>query len=111
MTAALPAFDTLLEMAREDPEALERLRRRLCEEVIRRTPDASRAERLRRLLWRIDGECRRARTPMGACLRMSTLMIDALHRLDAAFNAPYPPEPARAARILPFASPGAGPVS
>jgi hypothetical protein len=102
MTAALPAFDTLLEMAREDPEGLERLRQSLCEEVIRRTPDALREERLRRLLWRIDCECQRARTPLGACLRMSTLMLDALHRLDAAFNEPYPQEPGPGARILPF---------
>lgn len=104
MSAALPAFDTLLEMARQDPEGLERLRRRLCEQVIRRTPENSpREERLRRLLWRIEAERRRAGTPLAACLHINNMMLDALFRLNAAFNE-APPAARPSARILPFPS-------
>jgi len=104
MTAALPAFDTLLEMARNDPEGLERLRRNLCEQIIQRNADQQRQHRLRGLLWRIDRERQRARTPLAACLRLHSLMLDAVFQLNATLNEPYPPPVAATARILPFAS-------
>lgn len=101
MPAALPAFDTLLDLARHDPEALERLRQRLCEQVIERAADSSR-ERLRGLVWRLDQERRRARTPLAACLRLHNLMLDSLQRLDAAFNDDQPSPPRPPAKVLPF---------
>ena len=104
MTAALPAFDTLLEMARHDPEGLERLRRSLCEQIIARNADQQRQHRLRGLVWRIDHECRRARTPLAACLRMHTLMLDAVHQLNAALNEPYAAPGGASAQVLPFSS-------
>jgi type VI protein secretion system component VasF len=102
MTAALPAFDTLLEMARHDPEGLERLRRRLCEQIIERNADARRQHRLRGLLWRIDHERQRARTPLAACLRLHSLMLDAVFQLNSAFNDPRPDTATTTATVLPF---------
>jgi len=103
MTAALPTFDTLLDMARRDPEALERLRRKLCEQVIARAPD-QRQHRLRGLLWRIDHECARAPNPLAGCLRLHSLMLDAVHRLNDAYNSPYPPPQPNAAgaQVIPL---------
>lgn len=101
MPAALPAFDTLLDLAQHDPEALERLRQTLCEQVIANAPETGR-ERLRGLLWRIDRERQRARSPMASCLRLQTLMLDSLYRLDEAFNAPPETDCPASAKVLPF---------
>jgi len=60
-------FDTWSEMARDDPEAFESMRRAAIEAVIAQAPEANR-ERLRRLQWRIDQERRLAHSPScGAC--------------------------------------------
>lgn len=66
-------FDTWSEMARNDPQAFERMRLEAIEAVIASAPEYNR-ERLRRLQWRIDQERRLARTPMAACLRISRMM-------------------------------------
>jgi len=70
-------FDTWSEMARDDPEAFESMRRAAIEAVIAQAPEANR-ERLRRLQWRIDQERRLAPTPMAACLRISRMMWSAV---------------------------------
>lgn len=107
-------FDTWSEMARNDPQAFERMRLEAIEAVIASAPEANR-ERLRRLQWRIDQERRLARTPMAACLRISRMMWRAvlgpggLHdrfgELQGAFKgqveaASVPPQEAR---VLAFA--------
>ena len=66
-------FDAWAKMARNDPEGFEAMRLKAIAEVIDRAPEANR-ERLRRLQWRIDQECRLARTPLAACLRISRMM-------------------------------------
>ena len=66
-------FDTWSEMARNDPDAFEKMRLRAIEAAIDSAPEANR-ERLRRLQWRIDQERRLAGTPMAACLRISRMM-------------------------------------
>ncbi len=66
-------FDTWSEMARNDPDAFEKMRLQAIEAAIDSAPEANR-ERLRRLQWRIDQERRLAGTPMAACLRISRMM-------------------------------------
>lgn len=66
-------FDDWATCATADPERFEALRVAAIEEVIANAPPASQT-RLRRLQWRIDQERRLARTPMGACLRLSRMM-------------------------------------
>ena len=66
-------FDTWSELARNDPDAFERMRLAAIEAVIEDAPAANR-ERLRRLQWRIDQERRLAHTPINACLRISRMM-------------------------------------
>ncbi len=100
MPAALPSFDVLLNLAQHDRAGLERLRDRLCEQVIAQARSPEAQARLRGLQWRIEGECRRARTPMAACLRLNGLMLDSLWHLQAAFN--DGPEPQASARVLAF---------
>lgn len=70
-------FDTWSELARENPELFESLRRQAIERVIAEAPAANR-ERLRRLQWRIDQERRLAGTPLAACMRISRMMWKAV---------------------------------
>lgn len=66
-------FDRWAELARADPEAFEAWRLALIEEAIEAAPPDCR-QRMRGLQFRIDLERRRARTPLKACMRISSLM-------------------------------------
>jgi hypothetical protein len=81
----LPDFDQLVKLAQEDPEALEALRKNLCEALIQQAPE-SYQRRLRGLQFKIDMERRRAKTPMAACIKLSSLMQDSFYKLRAALN-------------------------
>lgn len=70
-------FDEWVTLAQHDPDEFERRREILIENFIRDLPPA-RQRRIRGLQFRIDMERRRARTPMGACIKFSTMMWDAL---------------------------------
>ncbi len=85
MNHALPDFDQLKEMAENDPEQLEQLRIRLCEQVIQDAPEKYR-RRLRGLQFRLDMERRRAKSPMTACIAISGMMHDSFDRLRLALN-------------------------
>jgi hypothetical protein len=66
-------FDDWARLAQTDPAAFEGRRQAWVEGLIAQAPDALRL-RLRGLQFQIDMERRRARTPMGSCLRLSSLM-------------------------------------
>lgn len=83
MSAAKPGmvgnfdFDEWKDLASIDPDAFERRRQAVIDEFLSSVPE-SRQRRLRGLQFRIDMERRRARTPMGACIRISQMMWDSL---------------------------------
>jgi hypothetical protein len=81
----LPDFEQLVKLAQEDPEALESLRKNLCEALIQQAPE-SYQQRLRGLQFKIDMERRRAKTPMAACIKLSSLMQDSFYKLRTALN-------------------------
>ncbi len=81
----LPSFDVLKEMAQKDPEALERLRVQLCDQLIQDAPPAYR-RKLRGLQFRVDMERRRAKSPMAACIAISGMMHDTFDKLRQALN-------------------------
>jgi hypothetical protein len=66
-------FDQLAQLAQDDPQAFEARREAAIEALIESLP-VERQERMRRLQWRIDQERRLAKSPMGACIRLSRLM-------------------------------------
>ena len=84
----LPAFDALASLARRDPDALEALRQRLTDEVIRRASNADARRRLEGLKFRIDMERRRSRDPLSACIRISAMMHRSLADLHTVLEAP-----------------------
>jgi hypothetical protein len=84
----LPDFDALVELAETDPPALEALRDRLTNQVIKGATSTGAQRRLRGLKFRIDAERRRSSDPMTACLRISKLMYESLAELKWALEAP-----------------------
>ena len=81
MKTTLPAFDVLLEMARNDPQGLETLRRSLTDAVIEGASTEPRRRRLQGLQFRVDMERERASSPLGATIRISEMMCKSLAEL------------------------------
>ncbi|MEJ2612978.1 MAG: DUF3135 domain-containing protein [Candidatus Thiodiazotropha sp.] len=69
-------FDRLLNLAENDPKKFEGIRQEVINSFINSLPD-ERQILMRRLQWRIDQE-RKNRSPLSACLRISSLMWDSL---------------------------------
>ena len=70
-------FDHWAALARDDPDRFEELRRHRVDELIQRSAPQQQ-QRLRGIQFRIDMERRRASTPMGACVRIQSLMWDSV---------------------------------
>lgn len=110
--------DDWLRLAREDPEAFEREREAAIEALIASTPPGVQ-NRLRSLQCRIDLERRRAKTPLGAAIRLHGLMWERFENLRAALHAVSDAGPTLvqaaqrerqtppAAAVIPFARPRA----
>jgi hypothetical protein len=93
-------FAAWARLARADPAGFETARREAVEAAIAIGDDP---DHLRRVQWRLDAERRRARTPLKACLRISSMMWETFFDFRAALNRavgyPVDPLPRRASRI------------
>ncbi len=87
MTTRLPAFEVLVDMARNDPEGLETLRRSLTNAVIATASSDTSKRRLQGLQFQVDLERRRAATPLAATIRISEMMCRSLAELHASLVA------------------------
>lgn len=87
----LPAFDVLVDMARNDPKGLETLRRSLTDAVIAAASNDTTRRRLQGLQFKVDMERRRAATPLAATIRISEMMCRSLAELHRAMVKPVPP--------------------
>jgi len=111
-------FDTWSSLAKDDPASFEALRKAAIEEAIRNAPQ-ERQQYLRALQWRIDQERHRAKTPLGACIRISRMMwervmgtgglLDHLQLLQEGVSRPVygssePDTAATAGKVVPFSS-------
>jgi hypothetical protein len=94
-------------LARDNPEEFERRRAALIETAIAEAPPEHQ-QRLRGLQFRIDLERRKAKTPLGAAVRLQSMMWERLLELREALLAlsggeqTSDPAPRAAAQILPF---------
>jgi hypothetical protein len=77
----LPAFDELVDMARNNPQGLETLRRSLTDAVITAASNEATRRRLQGLQFLVDMERRRATTPLAATIRISEMMCRSLAEL------------------------------
>lgn len=102
-------FGCWMRLARSDPQAFERRRKEVLAQAIRQASPSQR-RRLEGLQCRIDLERRRARTPMAACLRLSSMMwasvhdelAPALRRLTARTPSAALRGPEHRATVIPF---------
>lgn len=71
-------FEKWSDLASSNPEAFERKRQTTVDHFICSFPE-KRQQNLRQLQWRIDGVRRAANTPMAACLKISSMMMDSVY--------------------------------
>ena len=88
MKPRLPAFDVLVDMARNDPQGLEKLRRSLTDAVIATASNETTRRRLIGLQFRVDMERRKAGSPLAATIRISEMMCHSLAALHRSMVAP-----------------------
>ena len=77
----LPDFDTLRDLARENPEELERLRIALCQKVIDEAPSHAKP-RLEGLLFQINARRALAKNHMESAQELSSMMNHSLKRMQ-----------------------------
>ncbi len=71
-------FDEMAALAQESPKDFEKMRQELIEQTINQaTPSCQ--EKLRKLQWRIDMERKRAKTPLGACIRIYDMLLEMVY--------------------------------
>ena len=88
MRHKLPAFDVLVDMARNDPQRLENLRLRLTRSVIEGAATEQKRKRLEGLQFRVDVERKRARSPLAATIKISEMMCHSLADLHRSMVTP-----------------------
>ena len=87
MKQEMPNFDTLLDLAINDPEQLEEIRNQLAANTINAAPESFR-QRLLGLQFQIDSTRKLSKTPMAACIRLSEMMHNSLDELREAVQRP-----------------------
>ena len=85
MLEDLKNFDQMRALAQSDPEKLERLRLQEVENIINSAPEKMQ-RRLRGLQFQIDCKRKANMSSMGACIAISKMMHESLHRLNAVLN-------------------------
>lgn len=88
-------FDSWAQLARDNPAEFERRRRAFIEETIDAMPVEHHA-RLKGLQFRVDLERQRAKTPMGATIRLNSMMMDSFWELRQALQRLTDPDGAQA---------------
>lgn len=95
----LPEFDELVQMAKNNPEQFEELRETLIEDVISSARSSSQ-RRLRGLQFQIDVARKKAKTPLAACIQISSMMHESFAELRLHLNDPWrAPEPQNEAPV------------
>ncbi|TXR53645.1 DUF3135 domain-containing protein [Reinekea thalattae] len=76
-----PTTDELIQLAKDNPEELEALRKREIESTISRAPDPIQ-RRLRGIQFRVDAQRKLCKTPLSSCVAISQMMIDSFYDLN-----------------------------
>lgn len=100
-----PDHEILSRLAHDDPEAFERLRAELLDDLIRSAPDRLQL-RLRGLQFRVDQVRKLAHTPLNATIRVSELMWKSFLALSDELSGRAPtPRIDKPARVIEFRRP------
>ncbi|MCW8908847.1 MAG: DUF3135 domain-containing protein [Sedimenticola sp.] len=103
-------FDEWLRLAKEDPDAFEARRDQLLREAIDQAPLHFR-KKLHGLQFQVDMIRERSSHPLGACVRISNLMMDHLYREEYGVKAGASSaegDPPANNNLIPFPTGGAG---
>ena len=76
------SFDDWCEIHQSDPQRFERCRLKVLNDLIDSAPPESQS-RLRGMMFRMEGESRRSKSPLGYNLRLSSMMIELLDDMRA----------------------------
>lgn len=71
------SFDEWCALHQSDPQRFETCRLKVLNDLINSSPEESK-QRLRGLLFQMEGESRRSRSPLGYNLRLSSMMMEML---------------------------------
>lgn len=86
MSTPLPEFDVLMQMAKENPEALEQLRLDEVNTIIENAP-VHIQQRLRGLQFQIDSQRQlHSSSSLGACIKISEMMHESFQNLRSLLN-------------------------
>jgi hypothetical protein len=85
MNYAFPDVETLMEIAKKDPDALDRIKQEAVNALIE-SADESHQQRLRGLQWQVNMELNKSKTPMEGCIKISGMMHEKLWELRAALQ-------------------------
>ena len=107
MERKLPAFDVLVDMARNDPQRLELLRQKLSANIINSAATEQKRKRLEGLQFRVDMEREKARSPLAATIKIPEMMCHSLADLHRSMVTPLAAEdesksPQESAAIITF---------
>lgn len=85
MNTKIPSFDTLLQMAKQEPEKLETLRLQLAKRSIEAAPKKDQ-QRLQGLQFQIDCTLRSSKNPIAVCIKLSLMMHKSLEEMVYTIN-------------------------
>lgn len=81
----LPDFDTMVLMAKNDPDALEQIRQDMSEQIINDAPENFQ-RRLRGLQFQIDAQRERSSNPVSAMVKIYDMMFNSFETLNESLN-------------------------
>lgn len=105
MNTIVPDYNELVEMAKNDPERLEKMRQQWIEELINSAPKHYQ-RRLRGLQFKIDMERRRSKSDLVACIRLSSMLHESFtelcHEIDGLYDDELYDVVPQEAELIPF---------
>lgn len=87
ISTPLPSFESLVEIARDNPEQLDELRRAYTQANINSAPKHLR-QRLRGLQFTIDSTLQSAKNPVARCVKLSRLLHESFDQLHWVLTEP-----------------------
>jgi len=90
MASQLPSFDVLMDLAQNNPEQLENLRKSLTEEIIHDTHPNLR-HKLEGINFKVDMERQRCKTPLQSGIKIAALMHDSFDQMRDELDALFKP--------------------
>lgn len=90
MASQLPSFDVLMDLAQNNPEALEAIRQQMSEEIIQDASPGLR-HKLEGINFKVNMERQRAKTPLQSCIRITALMHDSFEQMREELDVLFKP--------------------